>query len=70
MLPAVAAATGPMGTEMPQQISSYRLESELARGGMGIVYRGVHTFFEEIVAILEADLGRAQRVGPRPRLQP
>ena len=36
---------------MPQQISSYRLESELARGGMGIVYRGVHTVFEEVVAI-------------------
>jgi serine/threonine-protein kinase len=36
---------------MPEQISSYRLESELARGGMGIVYRGVHTVFEEVVAI-------------------
>ena len=36
---------------MTQQISSYRLESELARGGMGIVYRGVHTVFEEVVAI-------------------
>jgi len=36
---------------MAQQISSYRLESELARGGMGIVYRGIHTVFEEVVAI-------------------
>jgi serine/threonine protein kinase len=36
---------------MPEQISSYRLENELARGGMGIVYRGVHTVFEEVVAI-------------------
>jgi serine/threonine protein kinase len=36
---------------MPEQISSYRLEEEIARGGMGIVYRGVHTVFEEIVAI-------------------
>jgi hypothetical protein len=36
---------------MLEQVSSYRLESELARGGMGIVYRGVHTVFEEVVAI-------------------
>ena len=36
---------------MPDQISSYRLEGEIARGGMGIVYRGVHTVFEEVVAI-------------------
>jgi len=36
---------------MLEQVSSYRLESELARGGMGIVYRGVHTVFDEVVAI-------------------
>lgn len=36
---------------MAEQISSYRLEGELARGGMGIVYRGVHTVFDEVVAI-------------------
>jgi len=36
---------------MPEQISSYRLENEIARGGMGIVYRGVHMVFEEVVAI-------------------
>ena len=36
---------------MPEQISSYRLEEEIARGGMGIVYRGVHTVFEDVVAI-------------------
>jgi serine/threonine-protein kinase len=36
---------------MPEQVSSYRLESEIARGGMGIVYRGVHTVFEDVVAI-------------------
>jgi len=36
---------------MPEQISSYRLEEEIARGGMGIVYRGVHTVFDEVVAI-------------------
>jgi serine/threonine-protein kinase len=36
---------------MPEQISSYRLEAEIARGGMGIVYRGMHTVFDEIVAI-------------------
>jgi serine/threonine protein kinase len=34
-----------------EQISSYRLESEIARGGMAIVYRGVHTVFNELVAI-------------------
>jgi len=36
---------------MPEEISSYRLEGEIARGGMGIVYRGVHTVFDEVVAI-------------------
>ena len=36
---------------MPEQISSYRLEGEIARGGMGIVYRGVHMVFQEVVAI-------------------
>jgi eukaryotic-like serine/threonine-protein kinase len=36
---------------MFEQISSYRLEGEIARGGMGIVYRGVHTVFQESVAI-------------------
>ncbi|HXX23151.1 MAG TPA: bifunctional serine/threonine-protein kinase/formylglycine-generating enzyme family protein [Terriglobia bacterium] len=36
---------------MPEQVSSYRLEEEIARGSMGIVYRAVHTVFEEIVAI-------------------
>src|SRR5208283_5227246 len=38
-------------TTMPEHISSYRLEGEIARGGMGIVYRGVHAVFEEVVAI-------------------
>ena len=36
---------------MPEQISSYRLEEEIARGGMGIVYRGVHIIFDQVVAI-------------------
>lgn len=36
---------------MAEIISSYRLESEIARGGMGIVYRGVHMVFQEVVAI-------------------
>jgi serine/threonine-protein kinase len=36
---------------MLEQVSSYRLEEEIARGSMGIVYRGVHTLFDEIVAI-------------------
>jgi len=36
---------------MPEQVSSYRMEEEIARGSMGIVYRAVHTVFEEIVAI-------------------
>jgi len=36
---------------MPEQVSSYRFEKEIARGGRGIVYRGVHTVFDEVVAI-------------------
>jgi serine/threonine-protein kinase len=36
---------------MPEQVSVYRLEEEIAHGGMGIVYRGVHTVFDEVVAI-------------------
>ena len=36
---------------MPELISSYRLEEEIARGGMAIVYRGVHTVFDEVVAV-------------------
>jgi serine/threonine-protein kinase len=36
---------------MPEQVSSYRLEGEIARGGMGVVYRAVHTVFDEVVAI-------------------
>jgi serine/threonine-protein kinase len=36
---------------MPEQVSSYRLEEEIAHGGMGIVYRGVHTVFDEVVAV-------------------
>ena len=36
---------------MSEQVSSYRLEEEIAHGGMGIVYRGVHTVFDQIVAI-------------------
>jgi serine/threonine-protein kinase len=36
---------------MPEQVSSYRLEAEIAHGGMGIVYRGVHTVFDQVVAI-------------------
>ena len=36
---------------MPELVSSYRLEDEIARGGMGIVYRGVHTIFDQVVAI-------------------
>ena len=37
---------------MPEQISSYRLEGEIARsGGMGIVYRALHTVFDQVVAI-------------------
>ena len=36
---------------MLERVSSYRLEEEIARGGMGIVYRAVHTVFDEVVAI-------------------
>jgi serine/threonine-protein kinase len=36
---------------MPEQVSSYRLEEEIARGAMGIVYRAVHIFLGNVVAI-------------------
>ena len=38
---------------MSARVSSYRLEKEVARGGMGIVYRGIHAVFDEVVAIKE-----------------
>ena len=49
--PGVAAVSCACKSKMPEQVSSYRLESEIARGGMGIVYRGVNTVFDEVVAI-------------------
>ncbi len=36
---------------MLKSISSYRVEEEIARGGMGVIYRAVHTVFDEVVAI-------------------
>lgn len=36
---------------MPEQVSSYRLEGVIGTGGMGIVYKALHTVFEEVVAI-------------------
>ncbi len=36
---------------MLKTISSYRVEEEIARGGMGVIYRAVHTVFDEVVAI-------------------
>jgi len=36
---------------IPQQIGPYRIEREIGRGGMGVVYRGVDTKLDRPVAI-------------------
>jgi serine/threonine protein kinase len=36
---------------MPRTVSHYRLESEIGRGGMGIVYRAVDTRLGRTIAI-------------------
>ena len=34
-----------------QQVGSYRIVSQIAEGGMGVVYRGEHTMIGRLVAI-------------------
>lgn len=36
---------------MPEQVSTYRFEGVIGSGGMGIVYKAVHTVFDEVVAV-------------------
>jgi serine/threonine-protein kinase len=36
---------------MTERIPGYRPKGEMARGGIGIVYGGVHSRFEEVVSI-------------------
>lgn len=40
-----------MNSQIPQQIGPYRLISELGRGAMGVVYKGIRDDSQELVAI-------------------
>ena len=46
---AIAAATS--GVDAPEQLGQYRLLAELGAGGMGTVYKALHTQLEKIVAL-------------------
>jgi serine/threonine-protein kinase len=50
VLPRVTGATRPLGMP-PDRLGAYRLEGELGRGGMGVVYRGRHVRSDRPVAL-------------------
>jgi len=47
----LSPAPSPTGAGIPAQVGPYRIERELARGGMGIVYLARDTRLDRAVAI-------------------